>query len=543
MAISETLEIIIKANNQTQGALSALQKSLGALGTMGKVVGKVAIAGIGIAAGIATAAIAGLGTGLAFAVKEAMEAETIMAQLDAVIASTGGAAGLSAQQISDMATKLSTMTRYEDDAIMVGQNLLLTFTNIGKDIFPLATEAMLDMSTAMGQDLSTTAIQLGKALNAPLTGMTALQRVGVTFTEEQKTLIKTLVDTGDVMGAQKIILAELTKEFGGSAVAAGQTLAGQMDILRNSLSNVAEEAGTALIPVLTEGLLSIAPAITTLAQNLAAFLTSDQFRAWLSDVGTFIGTQVIPALDNFSNWFATTAIPAIQGFVTWVSTNLFPVFQNIQTWLGTNLPPVMTTFGGLWTGTISPAIQRNIDLINNNFKPAYDDLSKILGQDFPKVASAFSKNWAPITTVLTTVRDLIMEVVGWLGTLFGQMAAKTPGLGGLLAGTGGGTGNGLRGGTPGTWGSPFTAPGWTPTWGTPKAAGGPVGAGLSYLVGELGPELFMPSQSGTIVPNSNLGGGGTVIINFNQPVLGFSNSYDLANQLAPIINEYNRKHK
>lgn len=45
--------------------------------------------------------------------------------------------------------------------------------------------------------------------------------------------------------------------------------------------------------------------------------------------------------------------------------------------------------------------------------------------------------------------------------------------------------------------------------------GGPVSAGTPYIVGEVGPELFVPSQSGQIVPNAALGGGGTTIYNIS----------------------------
>jgi hypothetical protein len=51
----------------------------------------------------------------------------------------------------------------------------------------------------------------------------------------------------------------------------------------------------------------------------------------------------------------------------------------------------------------------------------------------------------------------------------------------------------------------------------PRAAGGPVVGGSTYLVGEQGPELFMPSSSGSIVPNNKvaMAGGGTTIVNNN----------------------------
>ena len=73
----------------------------------------------------------------------------------------------------------------------------------------------------------------------------------------------------------------------------------------------------------------------------------------------------------------------------------------------------------------------------------------------------------------------------------------------LLSGLGGGakTGAGAGGGKGGIIGSILGA-----FIGGARAEGGPVSSGLGYLVGERGPELFLPKQNGTIVPNSSLGG-------------------------------------
>jgi phage-related minor tail protein len=94
----------------------------------------------------------------------------------------------------------------------------------GNDIFDQATGIITDMSVALGQDTSSSAIQLGKALNDPIKGVTALQRVGVSFTASQKEQITTLVESGKTLDAQKLILAELGKEFGGAAEAAATPL-------------------------------------------------------------------------------------------------------------------------------------------------------------------------------------------------------------------------------------------------------------------------------------------------------------------------------
>src|SRR5690348_10210996 len=174
---------------------------------------------------------------------ETEQAQASMAQTVAVLKSTHDASGETAQAVADLATQYSHLTLFSDDTVQAAENMLLTFTNIGHNIFPQATKTVLDMSQALGQDTKSSAIQLGKALNDPIQGITALQRVGVTFTDSQKALIKSLVDSGNTAGAQKVILQELQREFGGSAEAAGKTFPGQLQILKQSLDDVKQKIG------------------------------------------------------------------------------------------------------------------------------------------------------------------------------------------------------------------------------------------------------------------------------------------------------------
>lgn len=187
------------------------------------------------------------------AVAAAKESMQVGAQTEAALKSTGAQAWITGDQIGDYAHKLQMMSGVSDETIQSGQNMLLTFTNIrnevgaGNDIFNQATAALLDMSVATGQDASSAAVQLGKALNDPIAGVSALSRVGVQFTEEQKAQIQAMVAAGDVMGAQKIILGELTKQFGGSAKAQGDAMtAGERLSMR--WGDMQEQLGTWLIP-------------------------------------------------------------------------------------------------------------------------------------------------------------------------------------------------------------------------------------------------------------------------------------------------------
>ena len=135
---------------------------------------------------------------------------------------------------------MQAVTRYGDETVVGAENILLTFTKIGHDVLPTAVEAVLDMSTALGQDLKSSALAVGKSLNNPIRGVTALQRVGVSFTEAERVMIKALADAGDVAGAQTVILGELQTEFGGSARAARETLGGALAALRNSFGDLFE---------------------------------------------------------------------------------------------------------------------------------------------------------------------------------------------------------------------------------------------------------------------------------------------------------------
>jgi lambda family phage tail tape measure protein len=188
---------------------------------------------------------AGIAVGAFFkaVISNSSEAEQEMAQLNATIASTGGAAGLTSDEIVAMAEALSKVTTFSAGAIIAMESQLLTFTQLGKDVVPLATEAILDLATKMGGDLKGAAVQMGKALNDPIKGVTALSDVGVSFTDSQRAVIKSMVETGDVAGAQKIILAELAVEFGGSARAARDTLGGALESLQNSFGDLLEGGG------------------------------------------------------------------------------------------------------------------------------------------------------------------------------------------------------------------------------------------------------------------------------------------------------------
>jgi len=239
MADIATLGIKVTTEGATKATaeLAKLEKQSAATEVRAVKMGKA----MGIALGSAVAgAVAVGGLALRAYIKNSIEAEKVQAQLNATLKSTKGAAGLAIGELNKMADALQRVTTFDDESIGKVQALLLTFTKIGRDVFPMATEAVLNLSTAMGTDLNSAALQVGKALNDPVKGITALARAGVQFSKDQKDLIKSLVETGRSAEAQRIILRELETQMGGSARAAADTLGGSIKQLQNAFDNLLE---------------------------------------------------------------------------------------------------------------------------------------------------------------------------------------------------------------------------------------------------------------------------------------------------------------
>jgi len=207
---------------------------------------------------LAAVSIGAIVNGIRTQMESLQRIEVINTQTETVIKSMGNAANVSAKEIQSLSDSLERTTATEAESIQEGANLLLTFGNIrnevgqGNDIFNQTTGLMVDMARALGTDAAGSAIQLGKALNDPIKGVTALSRVGVSFTEEQKELIKSLAESGDMLGAQKVILGELEKQFGGSGEAYAGTLAGTIELIKHELGSIGESLLADSMPVITE---------------------------------------------------------------------------------------------------------------------------------------------------------------------------------------------------------------------------------------------------------------------------------------------------
>jgi hypothetical protein len=285
------------AGQKTQFALGSLNKGAGALGAQMAKFGAITAGVVGVVGGSL--------------VKAAYESQKVMKQTEAIVAATGGAAGLTAKQVGDLSEQLSNQTGIDDELIQSSMNLLLTFKQVrnevgaGNDIFNRASMAALDLGNVFGST-DAAAKMLGKALSNPVKGINALTRAGVNFSDQQKAQIKTLVDSGKSLEAQKIILAEVEAQVGGTAAA---TATG-FDRMKVAIGNAAEDLGTVLIPYVEKFsqyvIDNVVPVVSEFAdivgkQGLGAgikFLSDEFFKA-TANMGAF-GNVVLGVIAAFT---------------------------------------------------------------------------------------------------------------------------------------------------------------------------------------------------------------------------------------------------
>lgn len=432
-------------------------------------------------------AILGFGAvvaGAVSSVKAFNESEAATAQLNAVLKSTKGAAGVSSKAALNLAKSLQKVTTFSDEEILSAENLILTFTKINKKIFPDTVKIVADMSTALGQDLKSSSIQVGKALQDPILGVTALKRVGVNFSEAQRDVIKNLVETGQAAKAQKIILKELQTEFGGSSAAAAKTFGGAMKILGNNINDVQETIGQLIVeklgPLVTkfnEWVVKHEPQIRQAFQNLIDKLIA---------LGTFI-------VDNWSHikkliavyialktaLFLTGALGAFTRVMTGVRAaaaltagpkgiGLINARVGIMGRLLAS-PHIITISIAAALLTLSILMKKvmEADKILGNFVSKYQDQEKTARQ---KVLDAKSKKGRQKAAV---------ELYKLQNNPGGQTARS------LIKSA------------------------------KRRAMGGNVVKDSPYMVGERGPEMIVPSKSGRVVPNNRLSGSSGVVFNVN----------------------------
>jgi hypothetical protein len=374
-------------------------------GRLGKFGGTAKKFGIAAAAGFAVAGAAAIVVGKQL-IAAGEAASTSNARIKE-IADSMGLFGDQAGAVTDRLVKLAEATArntgVDQNAIKLTQAKLLTFGELAKTAgevggaFDRATQAAVDLAAAGFGEASGNAVQLGKALQDPIKGMTALNKSGVTFTETEKARIETLVASNKLGDAQAMILEAIEKQVGGTAAAT----ANASDKMKVVFSQLQEQLGGALLPIFerfTSFLVdSVFPTLRTLGDRFIPPIA-----AALGKVGDYISNVLVPI-------FRDRLIPFIQRLGEIISTYVVPIIRDL----------FVKSFEGLSRifDIVVEKIRENRDNIEKYGKALQDIGRFIVNYIAPVLVKTLGFAFSIVSKAIGPALDAFFAFMGVLGTL------------------------------------------------------------------------------------------------------------------------------
>lgn len=302
------IKAVITAEDRASAALKNFGNNASSMGQ--KIRKGLKLAAIATAAAGAAAIAFGVSS-----VKSYQESENALTQLRVALKATKGVAKVSEKSMVAFANSMQKVTKFSDEEILSAEALQLTFKAIGKDIFPRVTKAAMDMSEFLGKDLNSTMTQLGKAMQDPVKGATALSKQGSLAKTELQHLRDMAASGSSVFEQQTYILEALEGQYKGAAEAAGLTFAGKLKILGNQFDEIKESIGKVIVD-----------ALLPFMAKLSEFVASEQFQAWLTQLTTWLQVNLPIAI----NYVVQTLIPNLINIFNMV----WPVLRTVIVWLG-----------------------------------------------------------------------------------------------------------------------------------------------------------------------------------------------------------------
>lgn len=386
-------------------------------------------AAIGVAAGGAAAIAFG-----SSALKAAEEAQQAQDRVKAIIKATGGAAKVSAKDIDKLASSQQARTAIDDEALKKSYGLLLTFKNVrneagkGNDIFNRTAKSLADLSAAGFGDTDSAAKAMGKALQDPIKGVTALSRAGVTFSQVQKDQIRGFVESGDLLSAQKLILAEVEGQVGGVA-AASATTSGKMKV---AFGEVKEQIGAALLPVfekiskwlLDKGLPALQKFIKWMDKHRNIVMAfAGAILAIAAAIGIANAVMWLLSLNPIVMWvlLITAAVVALAAIIY----VLYQKFDSVRNIVDTVGRVIATVASGIWTAIkwYFAAAKTEIEILAKVFtwlwetlKPVGEALINIFAGVFNGIKGLLKFEWNALVAIVNPILKLLNKVpgLGWL---------------------------------------------------------------------------------------------------------------------------------
>jgi hypothetical protein len=402
-----------------------------------------------------------IGVGAA-ATAMALEAEKSSSKLTAAFRTMGSKSGRTLDQLNAKADELGELTVFDDEAIRESQAALLKFGAVSGDTFDRAIQDAADFAAATGKDLPAATEILGKALSDPEAGLAKLTRAGIVFTDAQKEQVKALVETGDTLGAQTVILSAFEERFKGTNEVMQASPAGAAAQSFEDLANAGEDLGAIFLPAIA--------AVATKVSELARFFTSldpgmQQFIVTVGLIVAAIGPTI---------FVVGKLVTAFRGVIL--------VFNLLKIALLTN------PFTALAVAVLAIAalIILNWDKILGFLKKVWESITKALGGvvDFftdawEGLVSATTQAWEAVAGI---IRGAVNGVIDVINGLFGFLNGIQIGIPSIDVGpvhVGGGVID------------PFNI-GLIPH----LAGGGIVDKPTLALIGEGGPEAVVPLDKG-----------------------------------------------
>ncbi len=430
---------INKAERRLDGLDTNAKRAGGGMGAL-------KFAAVGAGAVIAAKAVYDFGKA---AVDSAQEAAVADARLQSIAESMGYIDGAYAGGISRMNEYSSTLMKQigvDDESIKATQAKLLTFKNLGVTMnetggmFDRATKAAYDLASAGFGSAEGNAKQLGKALQDPVKGISALTRSGVTFTEAEKEKIKTLAESGRAGKAQELVMAAIEKQVGGTA-AATATASGKMKV---SFGELQEKIGTSILPVLSKLADTLTPLFEKLQEPIGK--VADMLGGVLGKALDAL-TPVLPVLADAitklggaMGQILTTAIQALIPIVT----PLLTILGDLGSRVGPILAPLLEKIGVLFSEimkTLMPLIKPLTELVMGILDAAAPILGLVVdtlimlvralapvfvavGQIIPPLSKLINVVFAALMPILKP----LMPVIEALAAVFSDVLTRAIGL-------------------------------------------------------------------------------------------------------------------
>lgn len=424
-----TLEFLLIGRDQASKAFesagNAAHSASGKITGMLKEVGRGALLGAGAAIGSGVASL------VAGAFSGAQEAAQVTRVLNSQIANLGPTGRAAFGSASEFADQLSASIGKDDDDIKKVQTKLASFPDafrsgsLGAEAMRRATTAAFDLEAIGIGAAESNIVGIGKALNDPIKGMTALSKAGVSFSQEQQTAIRQAMAQGDLAKAQSVILQGIESNAKGAAEAATSNI----DKFKVMAANFAEGLAGQVLPLVEKfagWLLGLGPTIGPVfdmigagVANVVAWFTKggeagNSLASTCSGAFAKIWAAVGPVLGQIWSIITGQVLPAFGAFVS----AMVPVVSFLVSTLG---PVVSKIFAGVLT-TIRGVLQMVSGVLNvfaglfsGDWSRMWTGIKQIASGAWTAIKGLFSAGVAALSGVLSVAVGTLKAVATRIG--------------------------------------------------------------------------------------------------------------------------------